>query len=62
MDISELRTLVGAYYDAPALSNVMLGCDCGCGGDLWSVKEWTRVHNEADKAEEELKKLGITFE
>ena len=49
-----------------ANNNTRFGCDCGCGGDLYTAEEWRDMIERADDAEKKFaelcEKLGIDFD
>jgi hypothetical protein len=59
MKFKELEDLVYSYRNPPWAYNTKFGCDCGCGGDLFTVEEWDKEADIYYKAKEELIKLGI---
>ena len=62
MTINELMDLVYTYKEAPWMYEVRLGCECGCGGNDYTLEEWEIMGKEWDFAVIELKKLGIKFD
>lgn len=47
------------YLRSPSASGEHLGCDCGCGGDYYTIEEWDEVHALGNKAFDELKQFCI---
>lgn len=62
MTFEELQGLVADILDDPGRSSVIYGCDCGCGGDSYTLDEWMEFCENARKAKTKLEGLGITFE
>jgi hypothetical protein len=59
---SELLDLFEAYEEyhyTPSDESVIFGCDCGCGGNLYTSEEWDMAHK---KAFEVIKALKDAFE
>jgi len=61
MKFDELMNLVMDIRDDPARCEVHFGCDCGCGGDLYTIQEWDTMCDAANEAKRALVKLGIIF-
>lgn len=66
---SELIDLVENYRNALYSSSrlgVHFGCDCGCGGDFYTIEQWDEEEREAAKgiaaAKEFCEKNGIDFD
>lgn len=60
MKFSELLELIDDYTEAkwsPSRSEVRLGCDCGCGGDSYTIESWDAVEKAADKAIADIKEF-----
>ena len=58
MKFSELEELVRNYQSVqfiPSRLGVMFGCDCGCGGDLYTLEEWNYHESEAQKDIDKMK-------
>jgi hypothetical protein len=58
MKFSELEELFNDYDAAkssPSRSCVHLGCDCGCGGDSYTIEEFEEEENNADQSIENMK-------
>lgn len=53
------------YVQSPANGGVHLGCDCGCGGDSYSLEDWEIAHMEGDRAYDRFKamchELGVIW-
>ena len=53
---SELKAVVedfiNYYLQSDANSSVILGCDCGCGGDSYTPESWTRMCDTAEECRE----------
>lgn len=62
MTFDELRSYVYDIENDPSRSEVRFGCECGCGGDSYTIEEWETVCNAADVATQKLEELGITFD
>ena len=65
----ELLDICERYSDAlrsDANCDVHYGCDCGCGGDLYTLDDFELMCKEFDEAEQAFKelceKLGIDFD
>ena len=61
MNFSELSNLVSDVENRPSRCGVRFGCDCGCGGDYYTYKQWIEGERAADEAVEKLKSIGIVF-
>ena len=55
MKASELQRLFDTFYDTEVCSTMIFGCDCGCGGDLYTLEEWGSMHEDSYKATKGLK-------
>ena len=53
-DLQEICQDIEEVVWCPAASGVRLGCDCGCGGDNYTIEEWDKVHKRAEEAEERI--------
>lgn len=69
MKASELKELFDdyeSYIDTPSDMSVIYGCDCGCGGDMYTSKEWNEAHEKSHEVKEDLKKaleeLGVEWD
>jgi hypothetical protein len=62
MTYDELKDLIYTYEEDPSLSEVHFGCDCGCGGDSWTIETWREYGEASDLAKEKLEKFGVTFD
>ena len=50
-DIQELSGHINnALYEDPSRNEVKFGCDCGCGGDLYTYEEWTQILESIDES------------
>lgn len=51
------------YYDSalnsPSRNNVIFGCDCGCGGDLYTVESWDAEEKQAQEAIDKMKAFCV---
>lgn len=45
------------YLYSDLMSEVRFGCDCGCGGDSYTVESWHEMCETADEARKEFKQL-----
>ena len=64
MTFSELKELFDDYSYAsssPSRSEVRFGCDCGCGGDSYTVEEWDAEEDEAENAIEAMKQFCVKY-
>ncbi len=54
------------YLNSDVNSSVIFGCDCGCGGDLYSYEDWTQMCKLAeecyDKYKEVCEELNIEWD
>ena len=60
MLLTELDYLFNAYQDAkysPSRLDIHIGCDCGCGGENWTVETWDKQEAEAQVAIDNLKEF-----
>ncbi len=58
MKFSELLELVLNYNSVqftPSRLGVTFGCDCGCGGDMYTREEWDEQESEAQKDIDKMK-------
>lgn len=69
MKLSELIELTQDYDNAswsPSRMSVNLGCECGCGGDAYTVESWDAEEDAADEAIAKMKefcaKFGIEYD
>lgn len=70
MKASELYSAVQdfeSYYLHSDLNmEVHLGCECGCGGDSYTLESWNEMCNAADEARKEFKQfcesLGVEWD
>lgn len=69
MTLTDLVDILYAYENAkysPSLSEIHFGCDCGCGGDLYTSEEWDAAEASATKAIADMKefcaKFGIKYD
>jgi len=69
MKLSELEKLFAHYESArwsPSRMNVKIGCDCGCGGDMYTAESWRAEEDTADKTIKKMKqfcdKYGIEYD
>lgn len=69
MRASEIKNLFQNYECAlgsPSRMSVILGCDCGCGGDYYTIDSYIAEEGAADKAVKDLKEamenLGIEWD
>jgi hypothetical protein len=46
--------------------NVKIGCDCGCGGDMYTAESWRAEEDTADKTIKKMKQFceqyGIEYD
>lgn len=61
MKFSELVELVYTIHMSPFDSGVIVGCDCGCGGNNYTLPQWEELKRVYDEAVETLEKLGVVF-
>lgn len=64
MKFSQLEKLFHNYDDAkysPSRTGVYFGCDCGCGGDSYTIEKWNREEEDADKAIEKMKEFCLKY-
>lgn len=62
MKFTELLKLVDEYESArysPSRTEVHFGCDCGCGGDYYTIESWKAEEQEATDAIEKMKQWCI---
>jgi len=60
MKLSELENLLANYDTAkwsPSRSAVHFQCDCGCGGDRYTVESWDAEENAADETIKQMKQF-----
>ena len=54
MKASELKDLASDfenyYLYSPMMSEVKLDCDCGCGGDSYTLEDWQEVCKQSERA------------
>jgi hypothetical protein len=62
MDYEALKTLIWEYEDHPGMMAIHYGCECGCGGDMYTEDSWDESIKKSDEAKTKLMELGITFE
>lgn len=69
MKFSTVVQIVQAYESAqwsPTRMNVHFGCDCGCGGDSYTLETWDEEEHEAQNAIIEAmqlcSRLGIEYD
>jgi hypothetical protein len=69
MKFSDIQEIVYNYEsasDSPSRRSVVFGCECGCGGDNFTSKEWNEIEDQADIHILEAKilctKLGIEYD
>ena len=62
--VSEVLNLVHSIYErqeevqySPLLDGSRFGCDCGCGGDMYTEEEWNKEGELLDEAETAIGKL-----
>lgn len=59
--VALVRDFQNYYIESPSMQQVHLGCDCGCGGDYFSVEEWDEIHDLGNKAKESLKIFCLDY-
>jgi hypothetical protein len=60
MKLSELETLFWHYDEAkwsPSRMSVHFNCNCGCGGDRYTVESWDAEENAADETIKQMKQF-----
>ena len=58
MKLSELEKMISYGLDStPSEISVILGCDCGCGGNYYTNEEWDKEHEDTLRARKKLKKF-----
>lgn len=62
MEYSKLRELMDYIDYSPLNSSVILGCECGCGGEFYTSESWDEEEKKVEEAKDKLRELGITFE
>ena len=69
MKFSDVLDIVRAYESAlwsPSRTGVRLGCDCGCGGDSYTVESYEEEERQANDdilaAMNMCKRLGIEYD
>lgn len=69
MKMSDIAEIFRNYDDAswsPSRMSVNLGCDCGCGGDAYTIERWNEEEDAADEAIQKMKdfcqKFGIEYD
>jgi hypothetical protein len=69
MKLSEVLDIILNYESAkwsPSRMEVKFGCDCGCGGDSYTIEQWQAEELAASEAIRETKelcdKLGIEYD
>jgi len=58
MKFSELEDLLYEYTNAmcsPSRMHVNFGCDCGCGGDSYTVESWDEAERSAEETIQKVK-------
>lgn len=61
MKFSELYSYVQAWEDDERRMEVRFGCDCGCGGDYYTLDQWKDMCSRADEAKDKLRQFGVVF-
>lgn len=61
MNFSDLSNYIYDIESRPSRCGVRFGCDCGCGGDFYTLEQWVEGEKAADEAVEKLKSIGIIF-
>lgn len=64
MKFSDLNDLFDNYNQAlycPSRQMIHFGCDCGCGGDLYTSESWDSEEKEADTAIQKMKEFCQEF-
>lgn len=54
--IKEVRELIKEYFDAPSMSDIILGCECGRGGISYTYEQYDSEERLLEKAMKKLKK------
>ena len=57
---SELHEFIyeyDCYRTSPSDMSVIFGCDCGCGGDIYTYEEWDQAHEESDRVKSQFREL-----
>lgn len=53
-----LRKLINLIQDAtnstPSEMSIHIGCDCGCGGNMYTYHSWDQEHQYIEEARKEL--------
>lgn len=49
--LEQLHNAFASKRDNLIETGVRYGCDCGCGGDIYSDKEWEDISDELDNAQ-----------
>lgn len=69
MKLTDLLNIVYDYEDAcrsPTRMEVRFGCDCGCGGDSYTIEEWNHAELTASASIRAMKdfceKYNITYD
>jgi len=61
MTFNQLKSLIDDIDNDERRMEVRFGCDCGCGGDIYSIDDWEEMCYRSDVAQIKLEKLGVTF-
>jgi hypothetical protein len=64
MNFTELLDAVRDYENAmysPSKCEVRFGCDCGCGGDSYTLESWNLEEKAADEAVAKMKQICVNL-
>ncbi len=61
MNYLDLVAHVTNIEGRPSAYGTRFGCDCGCGGDFYTIEDWDKGEQLAEDSIETLTKLGIIF-
>ena len=64
MKLSDIEQLFSEYAEAkwsPSRMGVHLGCDCGCGGDSYTIDTWEAEENSAQESIDNMKAFCIKY-
>jgi len=56
-DIRKINTYIQTIYDDPLRMAVKFGCECGCGGNDYTLDEWDNIMADVNEAKAVIKKF-----
>ena len=62
MTFYELNNYVSDYEHMLSMETVNPGCECGCGGDYYTDKDFEDAYRFDVEAKEKLEALGVIFD